>query len=188
MKKFRTLMTVTGFFLATFAYADDTPPAQPVPSNDIVDTVVATGRFMTLARALQAAGLVETLKGPGPFTVFAPNDQAFAKLPPGKLDALLKDPEGLKKILLRHVVSGTITSKDIAAQKSVKTEAGANISVHVTESGAIVVGRAKVIQPDVLASNGVVHVIDAVLIPAPPAPKPAVSPSSKPAAAPTKIQ
>ena len=135
--------------------------------KDIVDTAVSAGSFNTLVAAVQAAGLVDTLKGPGPFTVFAPTDEAFAKLPAGTLDSLLEpaNREKLVAILTYHVVPGRITSSDIAGQKaSVATVQGQNISVDATDG--VRVNGAKVINADIDASNGVIHVIDTVILPA----------------------
>jgi uncharacterized surface protein with fasciclin (FAS1) repeats len=131
--------------------------------RDIVDTAVAAGSFTTLAKALQAAGLVETLKGPGPFTVFAPTDEAFAKLPAGTLDALLKDKAKLTKVLTYHVVSGKVLAADVVKLKEAKTVEGQ--SVKIDASSGVKVDDAKVIKADVLASNGVIHVIDSVILP-----------------------
>lgn len=140
-----------------------TPAKAP---SDIVDTAVNAGSFTTLVAALKSAGLVDTLKGPGPFTVFAPNDAAFAKLPKGTVDDLLK-PENKAKltaILTYHVVSGKILSGDIVGKKlNVKTLQGSDIVVDATNG--VMVNNAKVIAADVMASNGVIHVIDTVLIP-----------------------
>jgi uncharacterized surface protein with fasciclin (FAS1) repeats len=130
-----------------------------------VDTAVAAGQFKTLAAALQAAGLVDTLKSAGPFTVFAPTDDAFAKLPPGTVDALLKDPAKLKQILLYHVVSGEVLAKDVVKLKSAKTAEGASLTIKADKTGVKVDG-ANVTTTDILASNGVIHIIDAVIIPA----------------------
>jgi uncharacterized surface protein with fasciclin (FAS1) repeats len=133
------------------------------PKADIVDTAVAAGSFKTLVAAVQAAGLVDTLKSPGPFTVFAPTDAAFAKLPAGTVDALLKDKAKLTKILTYHVVSGEILSKDIKTG-DVKTVEGQSVSI-VKDAMGVTVNGAKVVGADVMASNGVIHVIDTVLIP-----------------------
>ena len=133
--------------------------------KDIVDTAVAAGQFKTLATALQAAGLVDTLKGKGPFTVFAPTDEAFAKLPAGTLESLLKDPAKLKQILLYHVVSGEVLAKDVVKLKSAKTVEGASLTIQVGKDGVKVDG-ANVTTTDILASNGVIHIIDSVVIPA----------------------
>jgi uncharacterized surface protein with fasciclin (FAS1) repeats len=131
-------------------------------AKDIVDTAVAAGSFKTLATALQAAGLVDTLKGPGPFTVFAPTDAAFAKIPKADLDALLKDKAKLTAVLTYHVVPGKVMAKDVKAG-SVKTVQGGMLTLGTT--GGVTVNNAKVVQADVVASNGVIHVIDTVVLP-----------------------
>ena len=138
--------------------------ANPQGKKDIVDTAVAAGDFKTLATALETAGLVETLKGKGPFTVFAPTDEAFAKLPAGTLDSLLKDKEKLKKILLYHVVSGNVMAKDVVKLKSAKTVQGSSVKINAS-GGKVMVDKANVIKTDIVASNGVIHVIDTVIIP-----------------------
>ena len=130
--------------------------------KDIVDTAVAAGQFKTLATALQAAGLVETLKGKGPFTVFAPTDEAFAKIPKADLDALLKDKAKLTAVLTYHVVPGKVMAKDVKAGK-VKTVQGSELTV--ATMGGVTVDNAKVIKTDIAASNGVIHVIDTVVLP-----------------------
>jgi uncharacterized surface protein with fasciclin (FAS1) repeats len=132
-------------------------------SKDIVDTAVAAGNFKTLATALQAADLVETLKGKGPFTVFAPTDAAFAKLPAGTLDALLKDKAKLTKILTYHVVPGKVTAADVTKLTSAKTVEGESITI--TTKGGVKVDDANVTTTDIMASNGVIHVIDSVIMP-----------------------
>jgi uncharacterized surface protein with fasciclin (FAS1) repeats len=131
---------------------------------DIVDTAVAAGSFKTLVTAIKAAGLVDTLKGAGPFTVFAPTDEAFAKLPPGTLDALLKDKAKLTAILTYHVVPGKVMAADVVKLNSAKTVQGQSLSIDASHGG-VQVGQAKVIKADVPASNGVIHVIDTVLLP-----------------------
>ncbi|HOY35437.1 MAG TPA: fasciclin domain-containing protein [Piscinibacter sp.] len=131
-------------------------------AKDIVDTAVAAGKFNTLATALQAAGLVDTLKGPGPFTVFAPTDEAFAKIPKADLDALLKDKAKLSAVLTYHVVSGKVMAKDVKAGK-VKTVQGSELMLGTT--GGVTVDAAKVVQADIVADNGVIHVIDSVVLP-----------------------
>lgn len=136
--------------------------AAPAWAADIVDTAVKAGSFKTLATALQAAGLVDTLKGPGPFTVFAPTDEAFAKIPKADLDALLKDKAKLTAVLTYHVVPGKVMAKDVKAGK-VKTVQGSELTV--ATSGGVTVNNAKVVQADVVASNGVIHVIDSVVLP-----------------------
>jgi uncharacterized surface protein with fasciclin (FAS1) repeats len=138
--------------------------AETHPSKDIVDTAVAAGSFKTLATALQAAGLVETLKGKGPFTVFAPTDQAFAKIPKADLDALLKDKAKLTRVLTYHVVAGQVMAADVAKLKQAKTVEGQSVKIDASASGVTVDG-AKVVKADVAASNGVIHVIDSVILP-----------------------
>jgi uncharacterized surface protein with fasciclin (FAS1) repeats len=136
--------------------------ALSVQAKDIIDTAVANGSFKTLAAALQAAGLIDTLKGPGPFTVFAPTDAAFAKIPKADLDALLKDKAKLTSILTYHVVAGKVMAKDVKAGK-VKTVQGSELTV--TTTGGVMVDNAKVTATDVAADNGVIHVIDTVIMP-----------------------
>jgi uncharacterized surface protein with fasciclin (FAS1) repeats len=134
--------------------------------KDIVDTAVAAGQFKTLTAALTAAGLVDTLKGPGPFTVFAPTDAAFAKLPAGTVDTLLK-PENKAKltaILTYHVVAGKVMAADVVMLKEAKTVNGAMVAVKV-DGGNVMINNAKVTTADIEASNGVIHVIDTVLLP-----------------------
>jgi uncharacterized surface protein with fasciclin (FAS1) repeats len=130
---------------------------------DIVDTAVAAGSFNTLVAAVQAAGLVETLKGDGPFTVFAPTDEAFAKLPAGTVEALLQDKAKLRAILTYHVVPGKVTAEDVVKITSAKTVAGE--SVKIDTSSGVMINDATVVKADIMASNGVIHVIDTVLIP-----------------------
>ena len=138
--------------------------AVAAPAADIVDTAVAAGNFKTLVTAVKAAGLVDTLKSPGPFTVFAPTDEAFAKLPAGTLEGLLKDPAKLKEVLLYHVVSGKVMAADVVKLKSAKTVEGTNLKIRA-KSGAVMVDNAKVVQPDIACDNGVIHVIDVVMLP-----------------------
>ena len=133
-----------------------------VQAKDIVDTAVSAGSFKTLATALGAAGLVDTLKGKGPFTVFAPTDEAFAKIPKADLEALLKDKAKLTAVLTYHVVPGKVMAADVKAGK-VKTVQGSDITV-TTKSG-VMVDKAKVVKTDIVADNGVIHVIDTVIMP-----------------------
>jgi uncharacterized surface protein with fasciclin (FAS1) repeats len=133
---------------------------------DIVDTAVTAGNFTTLVAAVKAAGLVDTLKGAGPFTVFAPTDEAFAKLPSGTLDSLLKDPEKLRSILLYHVVSGKVLAAQVTKMKTAKTLEGSPVTIHVSGSN-VMVNNANVSKTDIVCDNGVIHVIDTVLIPKP---------------------
>jgi uncharacterized surface protein with fasciclin (FAS1) repeats len=136
--------------------------ALSVQAADIVDTAVAAGSFKTLATALGAADLVSTLKGKGPFTVFAPTDEAFAKIPKADLDALLKDKKKLTAVLTYHVVPGKVMAADVKAGK-VKTVQGSEVTIATT--GGVTVNNAKVIKTDIAADNGVIHVIDTVIMP-----------------------
>ena len=141
---------------ATSAFADG-------HSMDIVDTAVSAGSFTTLVAAVQAAGLVDTLKGDGPFTVFAPTDEAFAALPEGTVEALLADPEALAAILTYHVVAGKVMSTDLSDGMMAATVNGADITIGTM--GGVSVNGANVLTADIEASNGVIHVIDAVILP-----------------------
>ncbi len=133
-----------------------------VQAKDIVDAAVSAGSFKTLASALAAAGLVDTLKGQGPFTVFAPTDAAFAKIPKADLDALLKDKAKLTAVLTYHVVPGKVMAADVKAGK-VKTVQGSELTV--STMGGVMVDGAKVSETDIVADNGVIHVIDSVIMP-----------------------
>jgi transforming growth factor-beta-induced protein len=135
-------------------------------TKDIVDTAVAAGSFKTLAKALAAADLAQTLKGPGPFTVFAPTDEAFAKLPAGTIETLLK-PENkakLQRILTYHVVAGRVMAADVMKMRSAKTVSGDSVTIAADEGG-VMVDKAHVVKTDIAASNGVIHVIDSVILP-----------------------
>jgi len=136
------------------------------PAKDIVDTAVGAGSFNTLVAAVKAAGLVDTLKGKGPFTVFAPTDDAFKKLPPGTLDDLLKpeNKEKLKGILTYHVVPGKVMAKDVVKMKSAKTVNGQTLTISMKDK-AVMVDNATVTKIDIGCSNGVIHVIDTVVLP-----------------------
>ena len=146
---------------------------QPVIMSDIVETAVSAGNFRTLVTAVQAAGLVETLKSPGPFTVFAPTDEAFGKLPPGTVEGLLKDLPKLRAVLTYHVLAKRVSAADaLALTKSgqevrVPTVQGAPIRVHSEGlvRKRVIVNDATVVTPDIQASNGVIHVIDRVILP-----------------------
>ena len=183
MKRFTTalsLMLVALFVLAACAPAATPEPtaipepttapeptAEPTPAPmDIVDTAIADGRFTTLVAAVQAAELVETLKGEGPFTVFAPTDEAFAALPEGTLDSLLlpENKQALTDILLYHVVAGKVMAADVAGLSSATTVLGEDVTVKV-DMGNVYINEAKVILTDIETSNGVIHVIDAVILP-----------------------
>jgi uncharacterized surface protein with fasciclin (FAS1) repeats len=150
-----------GAALATSAAAG---PSQSATKRDIVQTAVAAGKFKTLASLLTTAGLAGTLKGKGPYTVFAPTDAAFAKVPKATLDALAKDRAKLRAVLLYHVASGKLTASKVVKRKSVKTLEGQSLRVSVKGS-KVTVGGARVTTADVKASNGVIHVINKVLIP-----------------------
>lgn len=132
-------------------------------SEDIVQTAIAAGQFKTLVKAFEAAGLAETLSGKGPFTVFAPTDDAFAKLPEGALDGLLKNPDALKSVLLYHVVPGKVMAADIAKLKTAKTALGQPVKIDTSKD--VRVDSAKVVKTDIAANNGVIHVLDAVIMP-----------------------
>jgi len=133
------------------------------PSKNIVETAVEAGSFTTLVAAVQAAGLVDVLSGPGPFTVFAPTDEAFAKLPAGTIEALLADKEKLTAILTYHVVPGAVTAADVLGLTSAQTVQGK--ALRIDTSDGVKVDNANVVATDIMASNGVIHVIDTVLIP-----------------------
>lgn len=140
--------------------------ATGMPSKDIVDTAVSAGSFKTLTTALKAAGLVQTLKGKGPFTVFAPTDEAFAKLPAGTLESLLKpaNKQKLTAILTYHVVAGNVKAADVVKLSSVKTLNGQSVMIK-TEGGKVRLNGATVVQADIITTNGTIHVIDTVLLP-----------------------
>ena len=137
--------------------------ADSAAKKNIVETASAAGNFTTLLAAAQAAGLAETLSTGGPFTVLAPTDDAFKKLPAGTVEALLKDPEKLKSILLHHVIDGTVMSKDVVKLKSAKSKLGQDLTINAKDG--VVIGGAKVVKADIAASNGVIHVIDTVILP-----------------------
>lgn len=167
MNKFATLLAASallaGFGVAQPVWAQDAAPAAAqTMEKDIVDTAMADPQFSTLVAAIKAAGLVDTLKGTGPFTVFAPTNAAFAKIPKKKLDAVLANKALLTKILTYHVVPGKVMSTDLKAGP-VKTVEGASATIKLKP--APMVGKAKIIKADVPASNGVIHVIDTVLMP-----------------------
>ncbi|MBA3919546.1 MAG: Nex18 symbiotically induced protein [Gemmatimonas sp.] len=142
------------------------PATSQAQDKDIVETAVAAGSFKTLAKLLGDAGLVETLKGPGPFTVFAPTDEAFAKVPAATLEALGKDKAKLKSVLLYHVVAGKVMAADALklAGKSAKTVEGSEAKISVMGQTPMI-NNAHIVKTDILAKNGVIHVIDAVILP-----------------------
>ncbi|MDX2153543.1 MAG: fasciclin domain-containing protein [Bryobacteraceae bacterium] len=154
MKKFLSIATV----LLVGAFA------APAADKDIVDTAVGAGQFNTLVKAVQAAGLVDTLKGPGPFTVFAPTDEAFAKLPAGTVEGLLNDIPKLKAVLTYHVVPGKVMAADVVKLKTAKTVQGGSVKISA-KGGKVMVDNANVVKTDIATSNGVIHVIDSVILP-----------------------
>ena len=147
-----------------------------VETNNVLAVARNAGNFTTLVKAIEAAGLAETLQGEGPFTIFAPTDEAFAKLPQGQLDSLLADPAKLRVLLLGHVVPTKVTSADAASQGSATTVAGATVAIAKSDS-SVKVGNANVVQADIAASNGVVHAVDAVILPASAPAAPAMPPA-----------
>ena len=177
MKK---LLVVVATLVASFSFAADKKDAKPVEAKkeapkeapkaaakDIIDTAVAAGSFKTLATALTEAGLIETLKGAGPFTVFAPTDDAFAKIAKKDLDALLKDKKKLAAVLTYHVVPGKVMAADVVKMKDgskVKTVEGREFTLGLKD-GKVMVDGANVVKTDIAASNGVIHVIDTVIMP-----------------------
>ena len=156
--------TTLGIAVITLTLSAGTQAQQN--NKDIVDTAMAAGSFKTLAKALQAADLVETLKGAGPFTVFAPTDEAFAKLPAGTLNNLLKpeNKQKLQRILSYHVVPGRVSSTDVVKLRTAKAVSGDTIDITASD-GTVRVDSARVVKTDIAASNGVIHVIDTVIIP-----------------------
>ncbi len=152
------LLAFVGLFSTTSVRAEEA-------AKDIVDTAVAAGDFGTLVTAVKAAGLVETLKGEGPFTVFAPTDKAFAAVPKEKLEALLADKAALTSVLTYHVVPGKVLAADVVKLKSAKTVQGQSVKIKV-EGSTVMVDNAKVVKTDIVCKNGVIHVIDAVILPA----------------------
>lgn len=164
MRRFGYLLSAVAVMLVCVASVRNAAAAEK--PKDIVDTAVAAGSFKTLAAALGAAGLVETLKGEGPFTVFAPTDEAFGKLPAGTVEDLLK-PENKAKlvsILTYHVVPGKVMAADVVKLSEAKTVQGSKVKISVKE-GKVRVDNANVVKTDIKASNGVIHVIDAVILP-----------------------
>ncbi len=154
-------------YIAKFTLANGQATATAAPAattNDIVATAIGAGQFKTLVAAVQAAGLVEALQGKGPFTVFAPTDAAFAKLPAGTVEGLLKDPKALANILLYHVVAGEVKAAAVTDGLTAKTLQGANVAFKVS-GGKVMINDANIVATDVMASNGVIHVIDAVILP-----------------------
>ena len=164
MKRILMASVVLGLVAGISSIPTATVAAADEPKKDIVDTAVAADQFKTLVAAVKAAELVETLKGEGPFTVFAPTDEAFKKVPKETLDALLKDKKALTSVLTYHVVPGKVMAADVVKLDSAKTAQGKEIKI-VTKDGKVTVNGANVVKTDVLCTNGVVHVIDTALLP-----------------------
>jgi uncharacterized surface protein with fasciclin (FAS1) repeats len=164
MKKF-VIMGAALAVLAGPAYAGSCGESHAaVASADIVQTAVSAGNFNTLVAAAKAAGLVETLQSEGPFTVFAPTDEAFSKLPEGTVEALLADPDKLREVLLYHVVPGKVMAADVVNLSEATTAQGSDIRIMIVESG-VRINNANVVQTDIETSNGVIHVVDSVILP-----------------------
>lgn len=164
MNTFRLTAVAVILFAVTLVSVNAQDYSKKSASKDIVTIAADAGMFKTLVAALTEAGLIETLKSKGPFTVFAPTDEAFAKLPKGTLEGLLKDKEALKKILLYHVVSGNVMSTDVVKLTEAKTVEGSKVKISVKD-GKVMINDAKIIKADIKASNGVIHVIDTVILP-----------------------
>jgi uncharacterized surface protein with fasciclin (FAS1) repeats len=158
------LLSLVAVAAAAVSLAAGTATARPLAQRDLVQTAVAAGQFKTLAKLLTRAGLVSALEQPGPYTVFAPTDAAFARVPAKTLKALLADKARLRAVLLYHVVKGRVTAAEVAKLSTVKTLEGAKVRLRVTGSH-VFVDQAKVTRADVMASNGVIHAVDRVLIP-----------------------
>ncbi|MCB9209571.1 MAG: fasciclin domain-containing protein [Ignavibacteriales bacterium] len=159
-----SLIILTLIFFVTSLFATGAKKENDMEKKDIVSIALEAGSFKTLAKALTEANLAETLKGEGPFTIFAPTDEAFAKLPEGTVEGLLKDKNALTNILLYHVVSGNVTSDEVVKLNSATTLAKSDVDIKV-EEGKVFINNSQVTTADVMASNGVIHIIDNVLIP-----------------------
>ena len=166
MRQIRTILSVSAVTAVALWAVTAVAPAHTTraPSTNIVQTAVAAGKFKTLASLLKRAGLVRTLEGKGPYTVFAPTDAAFAKVPKATLARLARNRAKLRSVLLLHVAKGRLTAAKVTERRSVKTLNGQRLAVRVRGS-KVFVGGARVVTPDVTASNGVIHVINKVLIP-----------------------
>ena len=165
MKSLRTALALTAVMAVTAGgFAPSSSAASAAQDADIVDTAVKAGSFKTLTKLLKRAGLVDALRAPGPYTVFAPTDAAFAKVPKRKLNALLDNRGKLKSVLLYHVAAGSLPASEVVKRSSVKTLNGKKVRVRVKDDN-VFLNRARVTTPDVMASNGVIHVINRVLIP-----------------------
>ena len=164
MKRIAALGIVFAFAAAP-AFAGSCSSQTKTASNNIVETAVSAGSFTTLVAAVQAADLADTLAGDGPYTVFAPTDEAFAKLPEGTVEALLANPDKLRAILLYHVVPGKVSAADVISLSTATTAQGSDVNIRVAD-GSVMVNNALVTATDIETSNGVIHVIDTVILPA----------------------
>jgi uncharacterized surface protein with fasciclin (FAS1) repeats len=158
-----TVLVVAVLMISVLTFAS-TEYMGRMRKKNIVETAVAAGQFNTLVTAVKAADLVETLSSPGPFTVFAPTDDAFAKLPEGTVESLLKNKDKLKAVLTYHVVAGKVMASDVVNLKSAATVNGQKITIKV-KYGKVMVDNAKVVKTDIRCTNGIIHVIDAVILP-----------------------
>jgi uncharacterized surface protein with fasciclin (FAS1) repeats len=163
MKRFMTAVALVG--AVVLAPATSRAQGMAAAEKDIVETAVGAGTFTTLAKALTAAGLIETLKGAGPFTVFAPTDAAFAKLPPAALNALLADKAKLTAVLTYHVVPGAVMAAQVVGLSDAATVQGSKVTIRVVDGKVVLNGTSTVTSTDIKAKNGVIHVIDTVLMP-----------------------
>jgi uncharacterized surface protein with fasciclin (FAS1) repeats len=164
MNKKKFMVSVVAVLAVSFFAFAAAGNVSEMPEKNIVETAVAAGQFETLVKAVKAADLVETLSGPGPFTVFAPTDDAFAKLPDGTVESLLENTDKLKAVLTYHVVAGKVMAEDVMGMDSATTVNGKDI-VFTVKDGTVMVNDAKVIKADIKCSNGVIHVIDTVILP-----------------------
>jgi len=160
------MITVLAIAALLFTVGAAQTLAQQQPQKDVIDTATDAGTFKTLVKVAQESGMLQQLKGAGPFTVFAPTDEAFAKLPAGTLDTLMQDKRKLSALLAAHVVSGKLLAADVTKMQSAKTVNGQEVTFTVKD-GAPMVNNAKIIKADVMASNGVIHAIDTVFLPKP---------------------
>ncbi|MBS1870632.1 MAG: fasciclin domain-containing protein [Actinobacteria bacterium] len=160
----RTVIALAAVAAVIAGFVVSPATAGTTPKRDIVETAAAAGQFKTLVRLVRTAGLAKTLSGKGPYTVFAPTDAAFAKVPKSTLHALLHNRAKLRAVLLYHVVSGKVTARNVAKLRSLTTVNGAKVRIRVKD-GRVYVNKARVVTPDVKASNGIIHIINRVLIP-----------------------
>ena len=164
MGHFKNWLQTAALVGSVLAFMAGYAVAQEKPGGDVVDTAAAAGNFNTLVAAIKQAGLTETLKAQGPYTIFAPTDEAFARVPRERLDALLKNKEQLKAVLNYHVLSGRTNAMEVLKQKSLRTVQGGELKVEVS-MGTVLIDGARVLKTDIPASNGIIHSIDAVLLP-----------------------